>query len=266
MPVVCDFQVEALSQDEFHAIDRIVMKHAFDVQNDLGRFYDEKVYQNELMFRLQSHGLPVTSEALVKVVHRDFVKHYFLDIMVGHGAVYELKTVDALVGMHQNQLIHYLILLNLHHGKLLNFKPKSVEHRFVSTRISPSCRFDVHFDDSDWAETSSEDRVVKDTVHGLMEDWGSFLDVVLYEEAILYFLGGCEKRVQPLDVSVGNRVVGQQKVCLLQDNVALHISAVKRNQSSYQRHIARLFEHTRLTQIQWINFNQNRVEMITLKK
>jgi peptide/nickel transport system ATP-binding protein len=26
------------------------------------------------------------------------------------------------------------------------------------------------------------------------------------------------------------------------------------------------FEHTGLTRIQWVNFNQNRVEMITLKK
>ena len=266
MPIVCDSKVKRLSQDEFHAIDRVVMRQAFDVQNELGRFYDEKVYQNELLFRLESLGLSTASEVLIKVVHHDFVKHYFLDLFVEHGAVYELKAVDFLVGKHQSQLLHYLILLSLHHGKLVNFKPKSVEHRFVSTQISSPSRLDVCFDERNWIESVPEDQLVKQTLHELIGDWGAFLDVDLYEEAILHFLGGYEKRVHSLDVSVGARIVGQQKVCLLQDDIALHVSAVKRNQSSYQKHIARLFDHTRLTQIQWVNFNQNKIEMKTLKK
>lgn len=266
MPIVCDSKVKLLSQDEFHAIDRVVMRQSFDIQNELGRFYDESVYQNELVFRLKSLGFPTASEVLIKVVHQDFVKHYFLDLFVGYGAVYELKAADALVGKHQSQLVHYLILLSLHHGKLINFKPKSVEHRFVSTKISSGSRFDVYFDERHWIESVPEDQLIKKKLHDLMNDWGAFLDVDLYEEAILHFLGGYEKRVHSLDVSVGGRIVGQQKVCLLQDNVALHISAIQRNQSSYQKHIARLFEHTRLTQIQWVNFNQNKIEMNTLKK
>jgi len=75
MPVVCDFEVKVLPEDEFHAINRIVMRHAFDIQNELGGFCDEKVDQNELVFRLKSQNISAVSEALVKVVHQDFVKY-----------------------------------------------------------------------------------------------------------------------------------------------------------------------------------------------
>ncbi len=37
MPIECKFPIRHLSQDDFHAIDKTVMRHTFDIQNELGR-------------------------------------------------------------------------------------------------------------------------------------------------------------------------------------------------------------------------------------
>lgn len=266
MPIKYDFPVKVLSQDEFHAIDRTVMRFAFDIQNELGRFYDESIYQKELSFRCQSEGLEVLLEPVIHVFHGDFAKRYYLDILINGGAVYELKAAETLLGVHENQLINYLLLLAVYHGKLVNFRPSSVEHRFISTRLAAHERYAVRFEHCFWKEICPDDTLVREKTHDLMMDWGCFLDVELYKEALIHFLGGYEKRIQPVDVCVDNRVVGIQKVCVLQEDSALHVSSVKKHKEAYQKHIERLFKHTRLTRIQWVNFNQNKVEMITLKK
>ncbi len=252
MPIKYDFPVRVLSQDEFHAIDRIVMRFAFDIQNELGRFYDERIYQKELSFRCQNEGLKVLLEPVIRVSHGDFEKLYYLDMLVNSGVVYELKAVEALLGAHENQLINYLLLLAVYHGKLVNFRPTSVEHRFVSTRLTAQARQAVRVESRLWQELCLDDTLVLEKTHDLLSDWGGFLDVELYKEALIHFLGGSEKRIRPVDVRVANRVVGAQKICLLQDNTILYVSSVKKHQVSYQKHIERLFEHTCLTRIQWV--------------
>lgn len=266
MPVKHDFPVQILSQDEFHTIDQSVMRVSFDIQNELGRFYDERVYQQELAFRCQREGLAVLLEPSVRVFHGDFEKQYFLDMLINQGAVYELKAVEGLMGIHETQLIHYLLLLDLHHGKLINFYPASVENRFVSTRLTRLAQRAVYFEESFWRERGSVDRLVRERIHDLATDWGVFLDAGLYEEALIHFLGGTEARIRRIDVNIAGRVVGTQKVCLLQEDTSLHVSAIKQHQTSYQKHLKRLFDHTRLARIQWVNFNRSQIEMVTLEK
>lgn len=59
MPITCKFAPQALSQDEFHAIDKKVMRHALDIQNEFGRLCNEQIYKKELAFRCKAEGLKV---------------------------------------------------------------------------------------------------------------------------------------------------------------------------------------------------------------
>jgi GxxExxY protein len=43
-----------------------------------------------------------------------------------------LKVASALHERHRQQLIQYLMLTDLHHGKLINFGGEKVEHEFVN--------------------------------------------------------------------------------------------------------------------------------------
>jgi hypothetical protein len=76
--------------------------------------------------------------------------------LIDNAAVYELKTARALIGEHKAQALHYLFLLGLHHGKLINFRPKSVEYEFVSNRITPAVRYDLRIEDSKWQDLDAK--------------------------------------------------------------------------------------------------------------
>src|SRR5437762_12163642 len=122
MPITTPFPLKPISQQEFAEVDYVVMKHAFASQNELGRLCDELIYQNDLAARLQAAGLElVRTEVPVTVAHGDLSKTYFLDLIVRDSAVYELKALAHFPAEHDTQLLNYLFLQGVHHGKLINF-------------------------------------------------------------------------------------------------------------------------------------------------
>lgn len=142
MPINCRFDTEIMSRDQFHEVDHIVMRHAFDIQNELGRLCNESIYQAELIHRCSSCGL----------------------------------------------------------------------------------------------------------------------------KAISHFLGGEGTLMQPVEILVGGRLAGQQKMCLLDSETGLHVSSIIRYEKTYQKQLQRLLAHTSLKQMQWVNFSRENIQLITLKK
>ena len=214
-----------LAQDEFHAIDKKVMRSAFDIHNSMGRFFDERIYQNELESLCRGDGLEVESELEIVVCHEDFSKHYYIDLLVEHGCVYEIKTTEAIHPSHTKQLINYLLLIALNHGKIINFRTPSVEYEFVSSTLNEKERHDWEFDDREWISVNPESVKLKDIVYELLRDWGCFLDIDLFKEAVVHFLGGYENVVKSVDIIKENRQIGKQKFCLLDDSTTFHLSA-----------------------------------------
>jgi len=261
MPVNSQVDIHLIEQECFHAIDRVVMGHAFDIHNAMGRFLDERIYQEELARRCRASGFTVFQEVPVRVSHRDFNKPYYLDMLVEHGVIYELKAADGMTGATTQQLINYLMLCGLRHGKLVNFRPASVASRFVSTRIDRQERMNFRLIADEYRDGT--DRVRK-TLAALLADWGAFLDVHLYREALLHFLRGPESGIRPVPIEVGGQTVGTHKMCLLNSKTAWHISAVRHHLHDYEIHITRLLLHTRLESIHWINFDHQNITIKTL--
>ncbi len=266
MPVKCDIEFERIDQDQFHALDKAVMRHAFEIHNSMGRFFDERIYQDELAMRCQVDGMAVEREVHLRVMHRDFSKSYFLDMLIERGGLYELKTVDALISEHDRQSINYLLLAGLKHGKLVNMRPPSVESRFVSTTLEPEDRFDFELRAEQFDGTNEKNSIFCETLVSLLEDWGVFLSVELYREALVHFTNGVDAGVCPVNVVSGGRIVGSQKFCVLNPETAFHISAIRRNHSFYETHMQRLLTHTTLSRIHWVNFDQRKVSLQTIKK
>ena len=94
------------------------MRHAFNVRRKLGRLFHEKIYHREIAFRIPD----ARCEVAVDVRFGDFCKTYYLDLLVAGGAIFELKAVEALAERHRRQLMHYLFLADLPHGKLVNLR------------------------------------------------------------------------------------------------------------------------------------------------
>jgi len=266
MPIQCRFDVEPISQSQFYEVDHLVMRHAFDIQNEFGRLCDESIYQAELIHRCVSDGLLAVSEREIVVSLDSFKKSYYPDAIISSGAIYELKAVSDLTGNHESQLLNYLFLADVRHGKLINLSSPSVQYRFVSTKIGSKKRFSFSVSDDGWNETLPSSPILQKVVCDLLREWGAFLDINLYREAMIHFLGGEEALQKPVSVVEADRVVGSQKMLLLDAETGLHVSSVIRHERTYKKQLSRLLKHTSLQQIQWVNLNREIVQLITLKK
>ncbi len=123
MPIQVDRPIQILSQEQFASIAFDVVGQAFVIHNELGRFFDEQVYQNAL---LGHFGARADTEVLIHVSHNDFRKSYRIDLLIDGGAIFELKAVQRLHEQHRQQLIHYLMLTGLD----VHLYEEAVTHRF----------------------------------------------------------------------------------------------------------------------------------------
>jgi GxxExxY protein len=267
VPLEIPSVIRALEQEEFHALDRKLMRIVFDVHNEFGRFLDEKLYKQEIAARWIESGLGAAEqEVVITARHQSFVKEFRMDLLFNGGLMLEAKAADTIIAAHRAQSLNYLLMAGLHYGKLVNFRPVRVEHEFVSTRLTPGLRKQCEIMDAEWCAISEACGWLRSTLTKLLEDWGAFLEVNLYREAITHLLGGPERVIQPVTVHSGSRVIGEQAVHRLNRHSAFAFTAVTRDQESMRDHQWRFLKHTALEYIQWVNFNHHKIEFTTLKK
>lgn len=267
MPISCRLKVERPSEKEFKDLDHLVTGLAFKTQNELGHCCDEEIYQADLALRVLDAGLgPVETELPVTVRFQEFSKTYFLDLVVQQSVVYELKAVSQLLGEHHAQLLHYLMLLELPHGKLLNFQTPLVERRFASTTLTTPERRRFQLWDQDWRNLSPGCERLRQLVPELVADWGAFLEIGLYREALTHFLGGEERVVQRVPFRRDGHPLGNQHCHLIAPDVAFRVTAFKDQLTYAEQDLQRFLAHADLRAIQWINFDRHNIQMKTLRK
>ena len=264
MPITSPLPSNPITQQEFAQLDYVVMRHAFECQNQLGRLCDELIYQNDLAARLRAAGLPVRTEVPITVTCRDFTKTYSLDLVVADAGVYELKTALGLIGEHEAQLLNYLFLREANHGKLINFRPAQVESRFINTTLTHQERRQFEIQTRDWQERDQTDRIFRENLIAMLEDWGCWLDLALYTEALVHFAGGETQVVQLLPLVRGEVSLGKQHFNLLNAETAFRVTALTRGYEDYERHLRCLLGASPLRAIQWINLARKRVQFISL--
>jgi GxxExxY protein len=103
----------------------VILKTFYEVYNDLGYGFLEKVYQNSLLIELRNKGLNVIPQKKIKVFYKgNEVGEYFADLIVEDKVVLELKAVEYIVEEFENQLLNYLKGTDCEVGLLLNFGKK----------------------------------------------------------------------------------------------------------------------------------------------
>lgn len=265
MPITSTVNFEALDQNSFHQVDRRIMRAAFDTHNQMGRLLDEKIYHSALEKACQRSAVECHREVEIKATFSSYTKSFYLDLLVQNGAIYEIKTSRALTNNHEAQLMNYLLLSGIQHGKLINFRPSSVEYRFISTSLKPCDRFSFTINAEQWISLSENCEKIKALLHGILHEWGSHLHIDLYRDALIELIGG-KQLFQPIDLFMNSNKVGYQDMCLLSPITALQISSIKSGILSYQNHLLRLLHSTNLKHIQWLNFNNHEITLRTLHK
>lgn len=260
MPVTCPISFERLTTEQFAELDYSLMKLAFATHNEIGRLADETIYQADFAARISELSLAASREVPVTVTFRDFSKTYYLDLVVSASAIYELKTIASLTPEHEAQLMNYLLLLDRRRGKLINFRPVSVESRFVNAPMSSVERRSFDVAKSGWAGPQNFGQLVVD----ILRDWGTGLELGLYQQAITHCLGGEEKINRLLPLSRSNIDLGQQRFQLLDDGAAFKITAFEHPSQRFAQQLQRLIEFSPLRSIHWINIGRKRVTFSTV--
>jgi GxxExxY protein len=265
MPIEVDSEIRVLDRDEFHALAHRVLGIVFAVHNEFGRLLNETLYKRAIVQRCAEAGiLPARQEVQITVRFEGFEKQYFMDLLVTLGLMVEAKAVESLAPAHMAQALHYLLLTGMSHGLLVNLRTERVQHQFVSTTLdlAERRRFTIH--DTDWQPVNEPSRWLREMFARLLTDWGAFLQVALYRDAIMHFLGGPEVALRKIPIFDGDQSLGFDEVCLLSDDTALAFTALTDGQPRMRDHLQRFLGHTRLACMQWINLNHHDIEFTTL--
>jgi len=97
---------------------------AIEVHRELGPGLLESAYQRALAYELTLRGLKFEEQKLCPVRYKDLLIEdaYRLDFLVGDQVVVELKTSDALLDVHEAQVLTYLRFSSCRNGLLFNFR------------------------------------------------------------------------------------------------------------------------------------------------
>jgi GxxExxY protein len=266
MPIHCPLSIRTLSADEFEQCDYRVMGHSYASQNELGRLCEEGVYEADLKSRLLADGFrEVHTQVPVTVTHGIFSKAYYLDLIADDG-LYELKCHASLTGEDDAQLIHYILLLGIQRGKLLNFRTPKVEGRIHATGLTQNARRQVHANSARWQELSPDCRTLRETLLTLLSDWGAFLEVSLYQKALIHFLGGETNVVRRLLLSRNGMPLAAQRFLVHASGVGFRLTALTDGITAQESHLRRLLALTDLRAMQWINLNHTEIQLVTLTR
>lgn len=256
MPIAISTPLRCLSQDDFHAVDRLVLGHAFKIHNQYGGLLDEAVYKTLLAERCAKDGMPALREVRVDATHRTFTKSYFIDLLVDGSTIVEVKTAKALTLAHRGQGVNYLLLAGTQHGSLINFRGAKAEREFLSTRLLPKDRQSFDTVAVNWPADAVHDQL-RSAVAGLCADIGLGLDVGFYREAVATLL--TLPRVS-IAVLSGTAVAGHHEMTMLAPNVALVVTS-RAKSNSYRPHLARLLSNTLLEGLTWINLTLGHIHL-----
>lgn len=115
---------------EIDELTDIVINRAIKIHQDIGPGCFESVYEEILNYELIKAGLDVKRQLILPLKYDTlyFDKGYRLDLLVENQLIIELKVKNPLPAVAFDQLRTHLVLSELRHGLLLNFKESLMKH------------------------------------------------------------------------------------------------------------------------------------------
>jgi len=105
---------------------------SYEVSNNLGFGFLEKVYENALYIELKQLGFKVEQQKPITVRYKNnIVGEYIADLFVENQVIVELKSTKSLNDIYKAQLLNYLKATNIKTGLLINFGTPRVEIKRV---------------------------------------------------------------------------------------------------------------------------------------
>ncbi len=262
MPVTVNSEIVRLTQSEFSDVVYSLMSEVFLLHNEMGSLFNEQVYHKILKKRVSN----LETEVMITVSFKHFSKKYYIDLLAAKGAILELKSVAKLNTSHRIQLLNYLLLTSLNHGKLINFGSRRVEHEFINTTITQEERKSFTVDDSQWKVSEGFNSSSKQLLTEAVSDWGTCLIRPLYKEAFLSLLGITCPDTHKIEIYQLSEIIASQHIPLFSQNTAIKVTTLEHDLTTYHKDLSKFLNHTTLETIQWINIARKKVTFTTLTK
>jgi len=104
----------------------------YEVYNEIGSGFLESIYHQAMRIALEQKGMQVAIEVPVPVFFRTYkVGDFRADLVVNNLILLELKALQTLEKIHEQQITHYLKATPLEVGLLLNFGPQPQIRRSI---------------------------------------------------------------------------------------------------------------------------------------
>lgn len=102
---------------------------AYTVHSELGPGLLESTYETCLEYELMEKGLKVERQKPLPVIYKDIKLNagYRIDLLIENKVVVEIKSCEAIVPIHEAQLLTYLKLADKKLGLLINFNVKDLK-------------------------------------------------------------------------------------------------------------------------------------------
>ncbi len=113
---------------EIDTLVKNVIKVCYEVHNELGHGFSEKVYEKSLGIALVHAHMKSEAQYPMTVYFRGvIVGEFFADLLVEERLILELKAVTVLDSSHKSQVLNYLKASRLQTGLIVNFGAPKME-------------------------------------------------------------------------------------------------------------------------------------------
>ena len=116
-----------------------------------------------------------------------------------------------------------------------------------------------------WNRTLPQAESVRESLSSALRDWGTGLELSLYETALTHYLGGKEQVEREVAVRGEGHRLGFQSMRLVADGIAFKLTAFETDDNHFEEHARRLLRHVDLRAILWVNIGLRRVTFTAIE-
>ena len=109
-----------------------IIGFAFEVLNEIGHGFHEKIYENALTVLFKLNGIAFDQQQRFPVLFRGVeVGEFVPDLIVFGSVIVDPKVIDHITDFERGKMLNYLRIAKLRVGLLLNFKKPRLEFERV---------------------------------------------------------------------------------------------------------------------------------------
>ncbi|MCL4511260.1 MAG: GxxExxY protein [Bacteroidetes bacterium] len=121
-----------MNREWYNKLSKEILDACFAVHKEMGPGLLESVYELCLMHEFNLRKISARNQVELSLVYKgkELPKEFTIDVLVENQIIMELKAVEAILPVHEAQIISYLKLADKRLGFLVNFNVPLIKNGF----------------------------------------------------------------------------------------------------------------------------------------